>query len=1344
MKKNLIAKALKSLVVLLCALCAAIEAQAVRPTYSTAEVTLNVDPPGVDCAATPGRCFKIHYVTTTADAPATTDSDADGTPDYIESLRDTLVEVYNIEIVNYGWTAPPSDSIAPSNGGDGRLDVYVRTVGCGGIASVTRDGAVSPGSNDFYSFVQFHKDVKACYDGISPSGPGELTSLTQLQVIQDVFAHEYHHAIENAINGNSRAGFKEATANWMNDEAYDSLNVNVRSSILGDFTLFETPTTSLNSTVYGGWFWLRYLSEWSGHQIVKDIWQQLDSTTDSDVAATSTVLAARGNTLKGAWVDFSAKLLAKNNFEEGATWPNVAIANGAMPFNAYPVTSPAGTNINHLARQYYRFNPAAGAAERTLQIAFNGPDAQDSGGIVVMQTADGRRVLRYISLDGSNDGSVIVGGFGAAAPPPDDFARVTSAVLVMSNATAAADTQPFSFCAPNCSVTGGADASITPWGWDWGRVNPLWQTIDVWVDNDGDCMPNAAGRPGCNEPDDTTTPAVDAEPTKGRSNTLFARVRNLGNVQATNVVVSFQYSPFGVGLPANVFANIASSTPVTLAPAGDAGGNDVKVVSVTWNLTDLTFNNGGAWDVPSTPAVETIANFDHFCVKVDITSDADTNGTNNSAQNNFGDIPTTSTGRTGTAFLLGNPLRAEGVAHLILDPPLPIGWSADVSGFPLDRDVRLQPGQLEFVTVTFNAPPGGKPPTRDVVANLTLRINNEPVGGVSVLLARGQPPSGQPPTSGYYCLCDTSVEYDDIRQSIKRLSKSQPSFAQLDDIADKLLKQAEIIRRREEAWRGQSNPSPYVMGALKYLRRQERDTLKAFGKLLRKSLPALAPAERETLLEKFKRLLENHPELRDKFGDLAGAGGGGSGGDTSRLLLLTPDPGMDYGRLDNVAKIYDHYITPTAGVIRQNLLAEVRGSDIKALDSMPLTYRQLDGDTSRRYYYWAYKLDAALPRLKQRGAQVLFTREDKAASLVALNSALRPEDFASLNGAQLFSVERRGVRAQWISPQTYLRLDDILRGPLAQRSARNPLVEEMIGGLSAADCQTFQNQLTGHSPIPVGGSTTTISSRLSSGTQIVTLMNWLVEDLRAAGLDARLDTFFSSAHGRDLQQVVATIPGTDLANQLVLITAHLDAVSGTEGADDNASGVAAVMCAAKRLAGHRFRRTIQFVAFNAEEQGLIGSNEYARRLIESGTFNICGAFNLDMVAFDQDNDRRIQLQTNGTPASDFMTQRVAENVATYGLGLVTVKVTDSEQSSDYAAFWRIGQPAINIGDEYFLCDADCVSPTQRGVEPPTGDFTPCYHLPCDNMSEPHFRFDLLMEVSKTLIATASDVALIQS
>ena len=155
------------------------------------------------------------------------------------------------------------------------------------------------------------------------------------------------------------------------------------------------------------------------------------------------------------------------------------------------------------------------------------------------------------------------------------------------------------------------------------------------------------------------------------------------------------------------------------------------------------------------------------------------------------------------------------------------------------------------------------------------------------------------------------------------------------------------------------------------------------------------------------------------------------------------------------------------------------------------------------------------------------------------------------------------------------------------------------------------------------------------------LTNWLAGEFTRAGIEARIDTFFSSTGtGRDLPQVVAAIPGSDLAEELILVTAHLDAVRNTAGADDNASGIAALMGAARQLQGHRYRRTIQFVAFNDEEQGLIGSTDYARRLAAE-TRKVVGVLNMDMVAYDRDRDAPIQLQTNGTPASDLLVERLA-------------------------------------------------------------------------------------------------------
>jgi Zn-dependent M28 family amino/carboxypeptidase len=76
-------------------------------------------------------------------------------------------------------------------------------------------------------------------------------------------------------------------------------------------------------------------------------------------------------------------------------------------------------------------------------------------------------------------------------------------------------------------------------------------------------------------------------------------------------------------------------------------------------------------------------------------------------------------------------------------------------------------------------------------------------------------------------------------------------------------------------------------------------------------------------------------------------------------------------------------------------------------------------------------------------------------------------------------------------------------------------------------------------------------------------------------------------------------PGTDLASQIVLVGAHYDSVRGSPGANDNATGVAAVLELGRCLAGHRPRRRLKLVAFVNEEPPLfwtrdMGSDVYAR------------------------------------------------------------------------------------------------------------------------------------------------------
>lgn len=96
----------------------------------------------------------------------------------------------------------------------------------------------------------------------------------------------------------------------------------------------------------------------------------------------------------------------------------------------------------------------------------------------------------------------------------------------------------------------------------------------------------------------------------------------------------------------------------------------------------------------------------------------------------------------------------------------------------------------------------------------------------------------------------------------------------------------------------------------------------------------------------------------------------------------------------------------------------------------------------------------------------------------------------------------------------------------------------------------------------------------------------------------RIEADIHNAFGRDTVQVsntVAEIRGTELPDEVVLLGAHLDSWDLGTGATDNAAGSIAVLEAARILeaAGVHPKRTIRFVLFGGEEQGLFGSQAYA-------------------------------------------------------------------------------------------------------------------------------------------------------
>ena len=122
----------------------------------------------------------------------------------------------------------------------------------------------------------------------------------------------------------------------------------------------------------------------------------------------------------------------------------------------------------------------------------------------------------------------------------------------------------------------------------------------------------------------------------------------------------------------------------------------------------------------------------------------------------------------------------------------------------------------------------------------------------------------------------------------------------------------------------------------------------------------------------------------------------------------------------------------------------------------------------------------------------------------------------------------------------------------------------------------------------------------------------------ALGLDSvQLDTF--QWQGVTLRNVVGTMVGHRNPEKIAIIGGHMDCVSGdpgnlAPGAEDNASGTAMTIEAARVLAGEQLDQTVKFVAFAAEEQWLLGSFHYAAAM-RSINANITGVLNFDMIAW---------------------------------------------------------------------------------------------------------------------------------
>lgn len=142
---------------------------------------------------------------------------------------------------------------------------------------------------------------------------------------------------------------------------------------------------------------------------------------------------------------------------------------------------------------------------------------------------------------------------------------------------------------------------------------------------------------------------------------------------------------------------------------------------------------------------------------------------------------------------------------------------------------------------------------------------------------------------------------------------------------------------------------------------------------------------------------------------------------------------------------------------------------------------------------------------------------------------------------------------------------------------------------------------------------------------------YLFNTYQSFGYEPEMQWFEArNALGGKTANVLATLRGTENPELVYVVSSHYDSVAGGPGADDDSSGTAALLDAARVLAGHPMPATIVFASFTGEEGGLLGSREYVRQAVANNV-RIVGALNNDMIGWANDHhlDNTIRYSNSG-------------------------------------------------------------------------------------------------------------------
>ncbi len=311
------------------------------------------------------------------------------TDEELQQLGDIFEEVWAQEIDTMGYEAPYGT-------GSAKFNVYLENMG-----------------DYLYGYTDVERDGKTPYIAINPdmSWSGETTE----DAWKVTAAHEFFHAVQFAYDYWEASWWMEASATWMEDEVYDSIDD--YDYYLGENSWPDYPEISMTAEdgwhEYGEVIWPRYITTFHGGAASeKQLWE---ACADQDALDAMVDFFGSETDFNDALVDFEVRnVLGYAGYEEGADWWPMYTQDLVTDSSKLPATAaPTEYIADYLGVNYWRI-PVSGSDARTLHVDFTAGTLADGTKLKWIVTVVGTDGTTWdtTTVTTKGDTSLDLSGFG--------------------------------------------------------------------------------------------------------------------------------------------------------------------------------------------------------------------------------------------------------------------------------------------------------------------------------------------------------------------------------------------------------------------------------------------------------------------------------------------------------------------------------------------------------------------------------------------------------------------------------------------------------------------------------------------------------------------------------------------------------------------------------------------------------------------------------------------------------------------------------------------------------------------------------------------------------------------